>query len=93
MISGDPRRGFVIFNLALVAFGIWCYFFPVRRDWPSAAAFAWAWVAIELVNGIGHPAWSVARGGYTPGVATALVLLPLALVVAKRLISHPTPDP
>ena len=89
MISDDTRRGFIIFNLALVAFGFWCYFFPVRREWRSAAAFAWLWVAIELVNGIGHPAWSIARGGYTPGVATALILLPLALVVAKRLATTP----
>jgi hypothetical protein len=89
MISGDLRRGFLIFNVALVAFGFWCWLFPIRREWPSAAAFAWVWVAIELVNGIGHPAWSVMRGGYTPGVATALVLLPLALLVAHRLVAEP----
>ncbi|HET7229676.1 MAG TPA: HXXEE domain-containing protein [Longimicrobium sp.] len=85
LISGDLRRGFLVFNAALVAFGFWCYLFPVRRNWPSAAAFAWLWVAIELVNGIGHPAWSVIQRGYTPGVVTALVLLPLALLVARRL--------
>jgi hypothetical protein len=87
MISGDLRRGFIVFNVALVCFGFWCYLFPVRRRWPSAAAFAWLWVAIELVNGIGHPVWSIVQGGYTPGVITALVLLPLALLVAKRLVT------
>src|SRR5215213_6684186 len=85
MISSDLRRGFIIFNAALVVFGFWCYLFPVRRNWPSAAAFAWLWVAIELLNGIGHPAWSIIQRGYTPGVVTALVLLPLALLVAHRL--------
>jgi hypothetical protein len=88
LISADRPRGFLIFNVALVAFGFGCYLFPVRRGWPSAAAFAWLWVGIELVNGIGHPAWSIARRGYTPGVATALVLLPLALLLARRLASR-----
>jgi hypothetical protein len=90
LISTDLRRGFVIFNVALVAFGFWCYLFPVRRRWPSAAAFAWLWVAIELVNGIGHPAWSLMQGGYTPGLVTALALLPLAVLVAHRLITGAT---
>lgn len=26
---------------------------------------------IELVNGIGHPLWTLRQGGYTPGVGTA----------------------
>lgn len=85
LISSDLRRGFILFNVSLVAFGIWCYLWPVRREWPSAAVLAWFWVGIELVNGIGHPAWSLARRGYTPGVATALLLLPLAMLLAYRL--------
>jgi len=89
LISGDLERGFVTFNLLLVAFGVWCWLFPVRRGWASAVPLAWLWVAIELVNGIGHPAWSIVQGGYTPGLATALVLLPLALLVASRLVARP----
>ncbi|HKP77301.1 MAG TPA: HXXEE domain-containing protein [Longimicrobiaceae bacterium] len=89
LFSSDLERGFVIFNLALVAFGFWCWLFPVRRGWASAAPLAWLWVGIELVNGIGHPAWSLLRGGYTPGLATSLILLPLALLVASRLIVTP----
>ena len=89
LISGDLERGFVIFNLALVAFGFWCWLFPVRRGWAMAVPLAWLWVAIELVNGIGHPAWSLLRGGYTPGLATAVILLPLALLVARRLVALP----
>ena len=91
LISGDLERGFVTFNLLLVAFGFWCWLIPVRRGWAAAVPLAWLWVAIELVNGIGHPAWSLLRGGYTPGVATALVLLPLALLVASRLVAVPAP--
>jgi hypothetical protein len=40
---------------------------------------------IEAVNGIVHPLWSLRQGGYTPGVATAPILLVLALVLAQRL--------
>ena len=85
LFSSDLQRGFVTFNIGLVAFGFWCYLWPVRREWPSAVRVAWLWVGIELVNGIGHPAWSLARRGYTPGVVTSLVLLPLALLLARRL--------
>jgi uncharacterized protein with HXXEE motif len=85
LISDDRERGFLIFNVGLVAFGVWCYACPVRRHWESAESFAWVWVCIELVNGIGHPLWSVLARGYTPGVVTALVLLPLALRLAGQL--------
>lgn len=85
LISDDLQRGFVIFNLVLVAFGIWCFLWPVRLGWPAAAALAWIWVGIELVNGVGHPLWSLREGAYTPGVATAPMLLVLALYLASRL--------
>jgi len=85
LVASDRERGFVAINVALVAFGVWCVAVPVRRRWPSAAGFVWAWIAIELVNGIGHPLWSILQGGYTPGVATAPILLVLALVLARRL--------
>jgi hypothetical protein len=85
LISRDPERGFLLFNGALIGFGIWCFFWPVRRGWPSAIGLAWVWVAIELVNGVGHPLWSLGQGGYTPGVATAPVLLFLAINLARRL--------
>jgi len=85
LISADPERGFIIGNVALVAFGAWCYFWPVRRNWAIAAMLAWFWVAIETINGIGHPLWSIRQGGYTPGVATAPVLLFLAIYLAIQL--------
>ena len=85
LISADLERGFIVINLALVALGICCYWWPVRRRWTSATLIAWLWVALELVNGIGHPAWSVMQGGYTPGLVTSLMLLPLALLLAARL--------
>jgi hypothetical protein len=40
---------------------------------------------IEIINGIGHPLWSLHEGGYTPGLATAPVLLVLAVYLAHQL--------
>ena len=85
LISRDPQRGFVVFNVALIAFGLWCYLWPVRRQWSSASLLAWWWVGIELINGIGHLTRSLIQRGYTPGVATAPLLLVLALYLARQL--------
>jgi hypothetical protein len=89
LVSTDHERGFLIINVALVGFGVWCLLWPVGRSWRSAAGFAWFWVVISIVNGIGHPAWSLARGGYEPGVATAPLLLVLALLLARELRRTP----
>jgi hypothetical protein len=85
LISQDRGRGFVIFNLALLTFGLWCCFWPVRKQWLVAIPLAWFWVVIELINGIGHPLWTLAELRYTPGVATAPILLLLALYLARDL--------
>jgi hypothetical protein len=85
LISDDLQRGFVILNLSLVAFGTWCFLWPVRRGWRAAPLLCWIWVGIELVNGVGHPLWSLREGAYTPGVASAPVLLVLALSLAIQL--------
>jgi len=87
LVSQDLRRGFIIANVALVLFGLWCFFWPLRRRWPSASVFAWLWVAIELVNGVVHSSWSLLELRYTPGVGTAPALLMLALYLAKQLLS------
>ena len=85
LISQDLERGFVIFNVALITFGLWCFIGPVRGQWPSAIPLVWLWVVIELINGIGHPLWTLAERSYTPGVATAPFLLFLALYLAWQL--------
>lgn len=85
LISADRELGFLILNIALVAFGIWCVLWPVRRNWPSAYGLMWLWIVIETINGIGHPLWSLRQGGYTPGVVTAPFLLVIALYLAVEL--------
>lgn len=87
LVSRDLERGFLVLNVALVAFGAWCFIWPVRREWPTATVLAWVWVAIEVINGVGHPLWSLRIGGYTPGVATAPVLLVVALYLGRQLLA------
>jgi len=85
LVSSDLERGFVLLNVSLLAFGVWCFLWPVRRGWPVAVALAWLWAVVEIVNGIGHPLWSLREGGYTPGLATAPFLLLLAVYLAYQL--------
>jgi uncharacterized membrane protein HdeD (DUF308 family) len=85
LVSQDLQRGFIIANVFLVTFGLWCFAWPIRRRWRSAVTIGWAWVTIELINGVGHPLWSLREQQYTPGVATAPVLLVLALYLAREL--------
>ena len=91
LVSNDLRLGFLIGNVALVTFGVWCFLWPVSRRWRSARAFALGWGVVELINGVGHPLWSVRQGGYTPGVATALLLFPLAVALLVQLRTRMAP--
>jgi len=87
LISPDREFGFIVINSALVAFGVWCLTWPVRRDWPSAVRFMWFWIVLEMINGVGHLAWTLRQGGYTAGVLTAPVLLVVALYLGFQLRS------
>ena len=85
LISGDLESGFLVINVGLVAFGVWCWAVPVLRRWRSSAAIITGWAVIETINGIGHPLWSLRQGGYTPGAGTAPLLLLLSLVLFTML--------
>lgn len=94
LVSNDLSIGFLIVNIGLVAFGVWCWAVPVRSGWPSARGLAWFWALLELGNGIGHSALALARGGYFPGALTAPLLLALSGWLAALLCLHarqPTP--
>jgi Protein of unknown function with HXXEE motif len=85
LVSQDLRLGFIIAIVALVTFGLWCFVWPIRQRWRSAVTIGWLWVTIELVNGVVHPLWSLRELRYTPGVATAPLLLIVALYLARQL--------
>jgi hypothetical protein len=85
LIASDREKGFLVINVALVSFGLWCLLVPVRRDWKASAGLMWFWIILEAIIGIGHPVWSLARQQYTPGALTAPLLLVLALYLAFQL--------
>ena len=85
VFSSDPRTGFAIGNVLLVAFGFWCYLRWVRPARESARLWMWGWTALESANGLGHIAIASSRGHYFPGVYTAPALLGLAGALAVQL--------
>ena len=91
LVSEDREFGFIVINAGLVLFGLWCAAWPVRMQWPVAKGFIGFWIVIELINGVGHPLWSIARGGYTPGVVTAVPLFFVALYLCWTLVRTPQP--
>jgi len=93
LVSSDLETGFLIINVSVVLAAFASYAGPIRNQWRSATAVAWFWVCLEMINGIGHPAWSVASGAYTPGLLTSLLLLPLAAALGWRLARNPGRPP
>lgn len=85
LISSDHEVGFLVINIGIVLFGFACYVWPIRSGWASAVPLAWVWVVLGLINGIGHPVWAAVQRGYTPGLLTAFVLLPLSVLLARSL--------
>jgi hypothetical protein len=85
LIAADREVGFLILNVGLNLFGFAAWVWAVTRQRPIVPAVAWFFVVIETVNGVGHPLWSLRRWEYTPGVATAPVLLVLAVLLAREL--------
>ena len=89
LVSADLPLGFLIVNAALVAFGLWCWAVPVRAGRRAAGGLMWFWTILELANGLGHSALTLAQGGYFPGAGTA----PLLLVFAGWLAAIQIRDP
>ena len=84
----DRSIGFAIFNALLVAFGLWCFFGPVLYSTRWALNLAWFWVVLEALNDCAHIAWAASAGAYRPGLATAPILLAIALVLGWQLQHH-----
>ena len=88
LLSNDVAVGFLIFNTALVTFGLWCWAVPVRSGWRAARGLVWFWTILELGNGTGHSVIALSRWSYFPGVATAPLLLLFAAWLAILLARH-----
>jgi hypothetical protein len=85
LVSDDNRTGFVIANVSVVAFGVWCYFARVRPSHRSARQWVWGWVLLEGANGLVHLMLAVSAGRYFPGAWTAPFLLAISVYLAVRM--------
>jgi hypothetical protein len=85
LVSNNLETGFLIINIGLFIFGIWSWAIPVRKDYSIARIIIWIFIVIELINGIGHPIWAIYERSYVPGVATAPILLILAVYLFNEL--------
>jgi hypothetical protein len=85
LFASDLARGFLVFNVLVIALGLFCLIGPVARDWPAGRAVAWGWSLAELANGVGHLLLPLAQGDYVPGLVTAPALIVFALLVMHDL--------
>ncbi len=81
VVPGRPDLGFLLVQVAILAFGLWCYLAQVRPGRAAARPLMWLWAVVSIGNGVGHPLMAWLAGGYFPGLATA----PLQLLVAAYL--------
>jgi hypothetical protein len=85
LISDDLEQGFIILNVLLFFFGILCWLFVF---WEKInLVFPWLWIVIEMINGIGHPAWAIYTQAYAPGMLTSPILFLLSIYLARQLTS------
>src|SRR5215471_21707138 len=84
LVSDDLKFSFGLLNILLVALGLWCFIWPVSRQWRSARLVCWIWVVVELINGTVHTLWSIRQRAYTPGLATAPFLFCAGLYLASQ---------
>ena len=89
LISTNLRTGFIVVNLAFVAFGFWCYAVPVQEGLSAAMPFLWFWIVVELLNGIGHPVISILDRSCIPGTITAPFLLIIAVYLSIQIARRP----
>ena len=85
LVSSNLKTGFIIINVGLfiVLMLTWLTTFTKSN---SARALLWLWTVLEFINGVGHSVWAIIERSYVPGVATAPILIILALYLARQLI-------
>ncbi len=90
---GLAKPAFVVFNLLLVLFGLFCYFRLVLPAGKSAGVVVWIWVGIQFATVAVHIVWAILTGGYHPGLGTVpfVALAGSYLAYALQLIPSTPP--
>ena len=92
LVSDNLVTGFLIINIGLFVFGLWCWLFPIRKNYFYGQFLIWFWIVLELVNGIGHTIWTLMQKEYTPGILTSPILLVIAIILFRKQLNKNTND-
>ena len=90
LVSDNLVTGFLVINIGLFVFGLWCWLFPIKNKYFYAQILLWFWIVLELINGIGHSIWTIVQKGYTPGMFTAPILLVIVIVLLRGKLNKKT---
>jgi hypothetical protein len=71
------QAAFITFNLVLFLFGLICFFYWVQPTRKGARVIVWAWIMIQIATFAAHLVWAILIGGYNPGLATAVLFVPV----------------
>ena len=88
LISSDLEVGFLVINIGLFLFGILSWLLLHKMPTALSRVVIWFWIVVEIINGVGHPIWSISEGGYTPGLMTAPILFIISLFLYRNLTQH-----
>ena len=87
LVSTNLKTGFIIINVSLFIILMLTWLTTFSKSY-STRGILWLWIILETINGIGHIIWAIIERSYEPGLATAPILLGLALWLA-RLLTKP----
>jgi hypothetical protein len=85
LVSSNLKTGFTIINVCLFVVLMLTWLASFSKSY-SIQGFFWFWSIMEIINGAGHSIWAIIERSYVPGLATAPVLLGLALYQVRLLI-------
>ena len=86
IVSKNHETGFLIINIGFFISGLLCWLFTIRQNKLYAQGLIWFWIVMEIINVIGHVSWAISERAYVPGVATASVLLVVAVYLLRQLV-------
>jgi hypothetical protein len=87
LVSTNLKTGFIIINVSLFIILMLTWLTTFSKSY-STRGVLWLWIILEVINGVGHSVWAIIERSYVPGLATAPILLGLALYLA-RLLTKP----
>jgi hypothetical protein len=85
LISSNLKSGFIIINVGLFIVLMLTWLTTFNKNY-STKGLLWLWIILEIINGVGHTLWAIIERSYVPGLATAPLLIILALYLTKLLL-------